>query len=121
MRAGMRQYDISPTNLIANDGEGKLSWHSFLVDLDFANKRIVRSLRRREGRLARECSRSFQDNEPYSFMHDLQCSFWVCFCTYMHTLQRVVRESLLTFRQMELCDSDHGGVSLVESGHSIRQ
>ncbi|KAF1346338.1 hypothetical protein EJ07DRAFT_169927 [Lizonia empirigonia] len=78
-RAGMLQCDISPNNLMVNEDEGNPSWHSFLIDLDLA---IKEDREKASGARGKTGTRAFMaigvlhDDEPHSFMHDLESFFW---------------------------------------------
>jgi serine/threonine protein kinase len=94
-RAGMLQCDISPNNLMVNEDESSPSWHSFLIDLDLAIKEDREKSWRARGKTG---TRAFMaigvlhDNEPHSFIHDLESFFWVLFwiCIHYNGLQRRV-------------------------------
>lgn len=86
-RAGMLQCDISPNNLMVNEDKRNSSWPAFLIDLDLAIKE------RREqasGARGKTGTRAFMaigvllDDEPHSFMHDLESFFWVLFWICVH-------------------------------------
>jgi hypothetical protein len=86
-RAGMLQCDISPNNLMVNEDEGNPSWHSFLIDLDLA---IKEDREKASGARGKTGTRAFMaigvlhDDEPHSFMHDLESFFWVLFWICIH-------------------------------------
>jgi hypothetical protein len=86
-RAGMLQCDISPNNLMVNEDEGNPSWHSFLIDLDLAikeDREISSGARGKTGTRAFMAIGVLHDDEPHSFMHDLESFFWVLFWICIH-------------------------------------
>jgi hypothetical protein len=93
-QAGMLQCDISPNNLVINEEDDNPSWSAFLIDLDLATKEQWEKLSEARGKTG---TRAFMaigvlhDDEPHSFMHDLE-SFWVFFwiCIHYNGLQRRV-------------------------------
>lgn len=97
-RAGMLQCDISPNNLMVNEDEDNPSWHAFLIDLDLA---IKEDREKASGARGKTGTRAFMaigalldDEEPHSFMHDLESFFWVLFWICIHyngSQDRVVR------------------------------
>jgi hypothetical protein len=86
-RGGMLQCDISPNNLMVNEDEGNPSWRSFLIDLDLA---IKEDREKSSGARGKTGTRAFMaigvlhDDEPHSFMHDLESFFWVLFWICIH-------------------------------------
>ncbi|KAF2731547.1 hypothetical protein EJ04DRAFT_579020 [Polyplosphaeria fusca] len=98
MRAGILQRDISPNNLMVNEDEDNPSWHAFLIDLDLA---IKEDREKASGARGKTGTRAFMaigvlhDDEPHSFMHDLESFFWVLFWICIHydeSQGRVVQE-----------------------------
>jgi hypothetical protein len=97
-RAGMLQCDISPNNLRVNEDEDNPSWHAFLTDLDLA---IAEDREKSSGARGKTGTRAFMaigvlhDDEPHSFMNDLESFFWVLFWICIHyngSQGRVVQE-----------------------------
>ncbi|KAL2187716.1 hypothetical protein L209DRAFT_708640 [Thermothelomyces heterothallicus CBS 203.75] len=85
-RAGILHRDISINNLMINEDSDNPSWHSFLIDLDFAirEKRDGTS-----GTGGKTGTRAFMAigallGEQHSFMHDLESFFWVLFWICIH-------------------------------------
>ncbi|PVH91134.1 hypothetical protein DM02DRAFT_664311 [Periconia macrospinosa] len=97
-RAGMLQCDISPNNLMVNEEDDNPSWRAFLIDLDLA---IKEQREKASGARGKTGTRAFMaigvlhDDEPHSFMHDLESFFWVLFWICIHyngSQGRVVQE-----------------------------
>ncbi|KAF1965563.1 hypothetical protein BU23DRAFT_593649 [Bimuria novae-zelandiae CBS 107.79] len=97
-RDGMLQCDISPNNLMVNEDEDNPSWPDFLIDLDLA---IKEDREKASGARGKTGTRAFMaigvlhDDEPHSFMHDLESFFWVLFWICIHyngSQGRVVQE-----------------------------
>jgi hypothetical protein len=86
-RTGMLQRDISPNNLMVNEDRGNSSWPAFLIDLDLA---IKEQREQASGARGKTGTRAFMaigvllDDEPQSFMHDLESFFWVLFWICIH-------------------------------------
>ncbi|KAF1841393.1 uncharacterized protein K460DRAFT_318276 [Cucurbitaria berberidis CBS 394.84] len=86
-KAGLLQCDISPNNLMINEDGGNPSWHAFLIDLDLA---IKEQREKSSGARGKTGTRAFMavgvlhDDEPHSFMHDLESFFWVLFWICIH-------------------------------------
>ncbi|KAF2259124.1 hypothetical protein CC78DRAFT_586283 [Lojkania enalia] len=87
-RAGMLQCDISPNNLMMNEEDDNPSWRAFLIDLDLATKE---QREKSSGARGKTGTRAFmaigallEDEEPHSFMHDLESFFWVLFWICIH-------------------------------------
>jgi hypothetical protein len=87
-RAGMLQCDISPNNLMLNEEDDNPSWRAFLIDLDLA---IKEQREKSSGARGKTGTRAFMaigalldDEEPHSFMHDLESFFWVLFWICIH-------------------------------------
>ncbi|KAF1970865.1 hypothetical protein BU23DRAFT_510832 [Bimuria novae-zelandiae CBS 107.79] len=87
-RAGMLQCDISPNNLMVNEEDDNQSWDSFVIDLDLA---IKEQREKSSGARGKTGTRAFMaigalldDEEPHSFMHDLESFFWVLFWICIH-------------------------------------
>jgi hypothetical protein len=81
-RASMLQCDISPNNLIVNEDKSNPSWHSFLINLDLAikeDRKKSSGARGKTGTRAFMTIRVLHDDEPHSFMHNLESFFWVLF------------------------------------------
>ncbi|OJD13569.1 hypothetical protein AJ78_05985 [Emergomyces pasteurianus Ep9510] len=85
-KAGLIQSDISPYNLMINEGDGDGTFRSFLIDLDLAirwNREVSSGARGKTG------TRAFMSigvllGEGHSFMHDLESFFWVLFWICIH-------------------------------------
>ncbi|KAH7111261.1 hypothetical protein B0J11DRAFT_192449 [Dendryphion nanum] len=86
-QAGILQGDISPNNLMVNEDEANPSWPAFLIDLDLAIK-VPRDkssgAHGKTGTLAFMAIGILHDDEPHSFMHDLESFFWVLFWICIH-------------------------------------
>jgi hypothetical protein len=86
-RAGMLQRDISPNNLMVNEDDDNPSYPAFLIDLDLA---IKEKRETSSGARGKTGTRAFMaigvllDEEPHSFMHDLESFFWVLFWICIH-------------------------------------
>jgi hypothetical protein len=87
-RAGMQQCDISPNNLMVNEEDDNPSWRAFLIDLDLA---VKEQREKSSGARGKTGTRAFMaigalldDEEPHSFMHDLESFFWVLFWICIH-------------------------------------
>lgn len=86
-KAGLLQSDISPNNLMINEDSRNPSWPAFLIDLDLA---IKEQRERSSGARGKTGTRAFMavgvlhDDEPHSFMHDLESFFWVFFWIGIH-------------------------------------
>lgn len=85
-KAGLLHRDISINNLMVNEDDDNLSWHSFLIDLDLA----VRERRGgASGAKGKTGTRAFMAigallGEQHSFMHDIESFFWVLFWICVH-------------------------------------
>ncbi|TWU75060.1 hypothetical protein ED733_006610 [Metarhizium rileyi] len=97
-RAGMLQRDISPNNLMINEDDANPSWRAFLIDLDLA---IKEQREKSSGARGKTGTRAFMaigvlyDDQPHSFMHDLESFFWVLFWICIHYSEsqgRVVKD-----------------------------
>ena len=86
-QGGMLQRDISPNNLMVNEDAENPSLPAFLVDLDLA---IKEQREMSSGAYGKTGTRAFMaigvllDDEPHSFMHDLESFFWVLFWVCVH-------------------------------------
>ncbi|OJD12475.1 hypothetical protein ACJ73_09345 [Blastomyces percursus] len=85
-KAGLIQSDISPNNLMINEGDSDGTCRSFLIDLDLA---IRRDREEPSGAKGKTGTRAFMSigillEEQHSFMHDLESFFWVLFWICAH-------------------------------------
>ncbi|KAF2453900.1 hypothetical protein BDY21DRAFT_326859 [Lineolata rhizophorae] len=85
-RVGLLQCDISPNNLIVDEGDGNRPLRAFLIDLDLAIKEQREGC---SGALGKTGTRAFMAigvllDEKHSFMHDLESFFWVLFWICIH-------------------------------------
>ncbi|EDN03934.1 predicted protein [Histoplasma mississippiense (nom. inval.)] len=85
-KAGLIQSDISPNNLMINEGGSDGTCRSFLIDLDLA---IRRDREESSGARGKTGTRAFMSigvllGEGHSFMHDLESFFWVLFWICVH-------------------------------------